>query len=110
MGVMKQLHELCTEMNEMSVYDLEGWAVVDGDYPYGYTVYQHDDPEKYTVIEDEEDLLAILLNYAEFVLDHPEMYMEQQRVFAHNVLHNPAQAIMTPLEMNQAFKLAVDSA
>ena len=110
MGVMKQLHELCTEMNEMSVYDLEGWAVVDSDYPYGYTVHQHDDPEKYTVIEDEEDLLAILLNYAEFVLDHPEMYMEQQRVFAHNVLHNPAQAIMTPLEMNQAFKLAVDSA
>lgn len=110
MGVMKQLHELCTEMDEMSVYDLEGWAVVDGDYPYGYAVYQHDDPEKYTVIEDEEDLLAILLNYAEFVTDHPEMYMEQQRVFAHNVLHNPAQAIMTPLEMNQAFKLAVDSA
>lgn len=109
MGAMKHLLALCEEMNEMSVYDLEGWAVVDGDYPYGYTVYQHDNPEAHTVVEDEEDLLAILLNYAEFVLDHPEMYLEQQRVFAHNVLNNPREARLTPLEMNQAFKLEVDS-
>lgn len=110
MGAMKQLHELCTEMNEMSVFDLEGWAVTEGDYPYGYTVSRHDNPEKQVVVEDEEDLLRILWKYSEFVVANPGMYAEQQQEFARNVLTNPWEAVITPVEMNQAFMMAVDSA
>ena len=107
---MKQLHELCTEMNELSVFDLEGWAVTEGNYPYGYAVSRRDNPEKQVVVGAAEDLLAILWNYCKFVAANPGMYPEQQQEFARNVLTNPWEAVITPVEMNQAFMMAVDSA